>query len=147
MSILLLVDVIEIELADDTVRFAMSILPVSLAGLFGWDSAPEIVSETASPTDTFAAVAFEATTLVIVLYDLVDVTLVADAPETVSDWALPLASVPVMTKLFVVSSPTNLSFKAWLVRKRKPLANRFKDPPAPTLCAGATAVSEATMPT
>ena len=105
------------------------------------------MSEAPRPTDTFAAVAFVATTLVIDLYNLVDVTLVAEAPVIVSDCALPLASVPVMTKLLVVSSPVNLSFSAWLVRRRSPLCSNVKDPPAPTLCAGATAVSESTMPT
>ena len=146
VSILLTDEVMEIELADDTVRLAISILSVWFQ-TSTWDNAPEIVSEAASPTDTFAAVAFVATTLVIDLYNLVDVTLVADAPETVSDCALPLASVPVITKLFAVSSPVNLSFSAWLVRRRNPLCSNVKDPPALTLCAGAMAVSESTMPT
>ena len=66
VSILLTDDVMEIELADDTVRLAISILSVWFQ-TSTWESAPEIVSEAASPTETFAAVAFVATTLVIVL--------------------------------------------------------------------------------
>ena len=146
VSILLTDEVMEIELADDTVRLAISILSVWFQ-TSTWENAPKIVSEAASPTETFAAVAFVATTLVIDLYNLVDETLVADPPVTVSDCALPLASVPVITKLLVVSSPANVSFSAWLVRRRSPLCSKVKDPPALTLCAGATAVTESTMPT
>ena len=146
VSILLTDEVMEIELADDTVKLAMSILSVWFQ-TSTWERAPEIVSEAARPTETFAAVAFVATTLVIDLNNLVEVTLVADAPETVSDWGLPLASVPVMTKLLEASLPVNVNFRAWLVRKRSPLCNNVRAPPAATLCAGAMATGESTMPT
>ena len=66
VSILLSDDVIEIELADDTVRLAMSILPVWEWGLC-CVSEPDIVSLAARPTDTAPDVALVATTLVIVL--------------------------------------------------------------------------------
>ena len=85
--------------------------------------------------------------LVIDLKDLVDVTEDAETPLTVSVWTAPLASVPVIGKLLADSSPVNFSFKAWLVRRRSPADSSVNAPPAPTLCAGAIAVSDATIPT